>query len=186
MIDEQLDEVTEDDIIAFFATKLSYSQSSLDKMYQLLGAVYKKAARRKIIEENPIREIKCPKSSQTKIPVRALTVDEQEKLLEVLKSEDIHYSEIMLLSMFTGMRIGECCALMVEDINLTNKTIIVNKTVALGKNRRNLLNETKTSTVTRTLHVNDTVADFLRTIIGEKRAACCFYREIITLSLLIR
>ena len=143
--DKQLNEVTEDDIIAFFATKLSYSQSSLDKMYQLLGAVYKKATHRKIIAENPIKEIKCPKSSQTKIPVRALTVDEQKMLLEVLKGEDIHYSEIMLLSMFTGMRIGECCALMVEDINLTNKTITVNKTVARGKNGRNVLNETKTT-----------------------------------------
>ena len=172
--DKQLNEVTEDDIIAFFATKLTYSQSSLDKMYQLLGAVYKKATHRKIIAENPIKEIKCPKSSQTKIPVRALTVDEQKKLLEVLKSEDIHYSEIMLLSMFTGMRIGECCALMVEDINLTNKTITVNKTVARGKNGRNVLNETKTTAGTRTLHVNDTVADFLRTIIGEKESGLLF------------
>ena len=157
--DKQLNEVTEDDIIAFFATKLSYSQSSLDKMYQLLGAVYKKATHRKIIADNPIKEIKCP---------------EQKKLLEVLKSEDIHYSEIMLLSMFTGMRIGECCALMVEDINLINKTITVNKTVARGKNGRNVLNETKTTAGTRTLHVNDTVADFLRTIIGEKESGLLF------------
>ena len=80
----------------------------------------------------------------------------------------------MLLSMFTGMRIGECCALMVEDINLINKTITVNKTVARGKNGRNVLNETKTTAGTRTLHVNDTVADFLRTIIGEKESGLLF------------
>lgn len=172
--DKPLNELTEDDIIAFFKTQLDYSQSCINKMYQLLGAVYKKATHRKIIVDNPIKEIKCPKSNKKTIPIRALTVDEQKRLLEVLKNEDIRYSDIMLLSMFTGMRIGECCALMVEDINLNNRTITVNKTVARGKNGKNVLNETKTSAGTRTLLVNDDVADFLKTIIGNKKSGLLF------------
>lgn len=143
-------------------------------MYQLLGAVLSKATHRKIIEDNPIKEIKCPKSNKKTIPVRALTVDEQKKLLNVLKNEDIRYSDIMLLSMFTGMRIGECCALMVEDINLDDRTISVNKTVARGKYGKNVFNETKTSAGTRTLFVNDDVTDFLRTIIGRKKSGLLF------------
>ena len=169
-----LDEVSEDDIIAFLKSKLDYSQSSIDKMYQLLGAVFKRATHRKIIAENPIKEIKCPKSNQAKTHVRALTVDEQKKLLDVIKTEDIRYSDIMLLSMFTGMRIGECCALMVEDINLNDRTISVNKTVARGKFGKNVFNETKTSAGTRTLFVNEDVADFLRTIIGRKKSGLLF------------
>ena len=101
--DKPLNELTEDDIIAFFKTQLDYSQSCINKMYQLLGAVLGKATHRKIIEDNPIKEIKCPKSNKKTIPVRALTVDEQKKLLEVLKNEGIRYSDIMLLSMFTGI-----------------------------------------------------------------------------------
>ncbi len=172
--DKPLNELSEDDIIAFFKTQLDYSQSCINKMYQLLGAVLSKATHRKIIEDNPIKEIKCPKSNKKTIPVRALTVDEQKKLLDVLKSEDIRYSDIMLLSMFTGMRIGECCALMVEDINLDDRTISVNKTVARGKYGKNVFNETKTSAGTRTLFVNDDVADFLRTIIGRKKSGLLF------------
>ena len=172
--DKPLNELTEDDIIAFFKTQLDYSQSCINKMYQLLGAVLGKATHRKIIEDNPIKEIKCPKSNKKTIPVRALTVDEQKKLLDVLKSEDIRYSDIMLLSMFTGMRIGECCALMVEDINLDDRTISVNKTVARGKFGKNVFNETKTSAGTRTLFVNDDVADFLKTIIGKKKSGLLF------------
>ena len=169
-----LDEVSEDDIIAFLKSKLDYSQSSIDKMYQLLGAVFKRATHRKIIAENPIKEINCPKSNQAKTHVRALTVDEQKKLLDVIKTEDIRYSDIMLLSMFTGMRIGECCALMVEDINLNDNTISVNKTVARGKNGKNVFNEPKTSAGKRTLFINDDVADFLRIIIGDKTTGLLF------------
>lgn len=172
--DKPLNELTEDNIIAFFKTQLDYSQSCINKMYQLLGAVLGKATHRKIIEDNPIKEIKCPKSNKKTIPVRALTVDEQKKLLDVLKSEDIRYSDIMLLSMFTGMRIGECCALMVEDINLDDRTISVNKTVARGKFGKNVFNETKTSAGTRTIFVNEDVAYFLRTIIGRKKSGLLF------------
>lgn len=171
---KQLDKVTEEDVIAFFKTQLDYSQSCINKMYQLLGAVFIKAVNRKLIEDNPMREIKRPKSNKKTIPVRALTVEEQKKLLNVLKNEDIRYSEIMLLSMFTGMRIGECCALMVEDIDLVDKTITVSKTVARGKYGRNVLNETKTSAGTRKLHLSDDIFEFLKSCMGNKETGLLF------------
>lgn len=171
---KQLDEVSEDDLIAFFKTQLDYSQSCINKMYQLLGAVFIKAVNRKIIEDNPLREIKRPKSNKKTIPVRALTVEEQKKLLNVLKNEDVRYSDIMLLSMFTGMRIGECCALMVEDIDLNEKTITVSKTVARGKYGRNVLNETKTSAGMRKLHLSDDIFEFLKSCIGNKETGLLF------------
>ncbi len=171
---KQLDEVSEDDLIAFFKTQLDYSQSCINKMYQLLGAVFIKAVNRKIIEDNPLREIKRPKSNKKTIPVRALTVEEQKKLLSVLKNEDVRYSDIMLLSMFTGMRIGECCALMVEDIDLVEKTITVSKTVARGKYGRNVLNETKTSAGMRKLHLSDDIFEFLKSCIGNKETGLLF------------
>ena len=62
-------------------------------------------------------DMKRPKSKQKKIPVRALTIDEQIKLLHILKTEDILYSEIMLLSMFTCMRIGECLMMNKSRLN---------------------------------------------------------------------
>lgn len=171
---KQLDEVSEDDLIAFFKTQLDYSQSCINKMYQLLGAVFIKAVNRKIIEDNPLREIKRPKSNKKTIPVRALTVEEQKRLLNVLKNEDVRYSDIMLLSMFTGMRIGECCALMVEDIDLNEKTITVSKTVARGKYGRNVLNETKTSAGMRKLHLSDDIFEFLKSCIGNKDKGLLF------------
>lgn len=171
---KNIDEVTEEDIISFFKNKLDYSQSTIKKMYQLLGATFKRAVHRKLIKNNPMAEIKCPKSRKKTVPVRALTVDEQKKLLKVLKEEDIRYSEIMLLSMFTGMRVGECCALMVEDINFEDKQLSVNKTIARGQFGENVINDTKTSAGTRKLHINDELAQFLRDCIGDKKSGVIF------------
>jgi len=166
--DQLLVEVTEDDLIEYFKSVLNYSQSCVNKIYQLLGAVFLKAINKNIIEINPLRNIRRPKSKQRKIPVRALTVAEQGKLLNVLKTEDVRYSEIMLLSMFTGMRIGEVCALTVEDINFNDNTINVSKTVSRGEYGKTIVCDTKTDAGMRTLHINHDVAEFLRTCIGEK------------------
>lgn len=119
-------------------------------------------------------DIKCPKSRKKQIPVRALTVDEQIRLLSVLKTEDIHYGDIMLLSMFTGMRIGECCALTAEDINLTDKTINVSKTVSRGEFGNTVINDTKTAAGMRTLFISDDVADFLKECLGGRKRGLLF------------
>ena len=172
--DMEIQAVTEEDVITFFSGCLDYSQSCINKMYQLLGAVFNKAIRKGIIEISPMCDMKRPKSKQKKIPVRALTIDEQIKLLHILKTEDILYSEIMLLSMFTGMRIGECCALEVEDIDFVERTISVSKTVSRGEYGTTVINETKTEAGMRLLYINEDVADFLSECIGDKKSGLLF------------
>lgn len=169
-----IQEVTEEDIKSFFANHLYYSQSSINKMYQLLGWVFQKSIRKKLIEENPIADIKRPKSTQKHIPVRALTINEQVKLLNILKTKDIHYSDIMLLSMFTGMRVGECCALEAEDVDFVEHTISVTKTVTRGTNGTTEVGDTKTYAGTRTLFVSDDVIDFLSECAGDKNSGLIF------------
>ena len=119
-------------------------------------------------------DMKRPKSKQKKIPVRALTIEEQIKLLHILKTEDILYSEIMLLSMFTGMRIGECCALEVEDIDFVERTISVSKTVSRGEYGTTVINETKTEAGMRLLYINEDVADFVSECVGDKESGLLF------------
>ncbi len=164
--DYEIQDMDEKMIKDFFIKNLYYSQSSIDKMYQLLSFVFKKAVSKKIILESPMRDFKRPKSKQEQIPVRALTIDEQAALLKVLKEHDILYSDIMLLAVFTGMRIGECCALTVEDINFNEKTIRINKTVSRGVFGGASINEPKTKSGIRTLYVNDEIIQFLREVIG--------------------
>lgn len=172
--DRDVREVTEEDVIAFFASHLYYSQSCIKKMYQLLGAVFKKAVGKGIIKTSPLADMKCPKSKQESNPVRALTIEEQMKLLNILKTEDVRYSDIMLLSMFTGMRIGECCALKVEDIDFEEHTITVSKTVSRGLHGTTVVCGTKTNAGMRTLYINEDVEDFLRKCVGDRKSGLLF------------
>lgn len=172
--DYEIQNMTEDIIKQFFMRKLYYAQSTINKMYQLFSFVFNRAISKKIILESPMRDIKCPKSKQQKIPVRALTIEEQTKLLEVLKTENILYGDIMLLAMFTGIRIGECCALTVEDIDLKRKTIRIDKTVSRGELGDTAINPPKTEAGIRTLNINDDVVRFLKEVIGGKKSGLLF------------
>lgn len=175
---KQIQTVSENDIKEFFANHLYYSQSCINKMYQLLGWVFQKSIRKKLIIENPLSDIKRPKSTQKQIPVRALTIDEQISFLNILKNEDIHYSEIMMLSMFTGMRVGECCALYVEDIDFIEHTISISKTVTRGTNGTTEIGDTKTYAGIRTIFVGDDVIDFLSECVGDKTTGLLFKSSI--------
>ena len=171
----EIQEITEDDIKSFFANHLYYSQSCVNKMFQLLGACFKLAIRKKLIIDNPMADMKRPKSLQKHIPVRALTLNEQKKLLDVLKAKDVLYREIMMLSMFTGMRIGEICALAVEDIKFEDSSIFIHKTVTRGTNNSTEIgDETKTLRSTRTIYINEEIADFLKDCIGDKKSGLIF------------
>lgn len=170
-----IQEMTEEQIKRFFINKIEYSQSYINKAYQLLNAVLKEAIRKKIINENPMLALKKPKSKQELIKVRALTITEQQRLLDVLKSEDIRYSEQMLISMFTGMRMGEVNALTVNDIDFKHNTINVCKSVSRGKYGKTVVNKsTKTKAGMRVLTINDGIAQFFRDCIGDKKEGLIF------------
>ena len=76
--------------------------------------------------------------------------------------------------MFTGIRIGECCALTVEDIDLKRKTIRIDKTVSRGELGDTTVNPPKTEAGIRTLNINDDVVRFLKEVIGGKKSGLLF------------
>lgn len=153
-----LQQVNETQIRAFLQSQLDYSQSILNKDYDLLKRTFEEAVNRNIISKNPMQRIKKPKSKQKQEKVRALTVDEQKELTNLLQTKDIKYGNQMLLQMFTGMRMGEINALTVNDINFNFNTISINKTITRGEKGKALLGDTtKTDAGTRTIPITDSV-----------------------------
>ena len=158
-----LQNANETQIRAFFQNQIKvYANSPLQKDYQMLKQTFEEAVRRKIIIENPMRSMKQPKSKKGKEKVRAFTIDEQQKLLYILTEKDIQYSQQMLLSMFTGMRMGEVNALYKEDINLKANTITIRRTVSRDVEGKAVIGDSaKTEAGKRTIRVSTDVADLL-------------------------
>lgn len=153
-----LQQANETQIRAYLQKNLNYSASVIKKNYQMLKSTFLEAEKRGIIKKSPMINIKMPKSKQRKEKVRALTIDEQSKLINVLQNNDIKYSQQMLLSMLTGLRMGEVNALTVKDINLRFKTINVNKTISRGEKGKAILGDvTKTDAGTRIIPITDEI-----------------------------
>lgn len=146
-----------------------YSNSMIDKIFRLLGSVFRNALENKLIPENPMRRVEKPKSSQRTKKVRALTLEEQTELIRILKTEDVRYSEEMLLSLFTGMRTGEILALTVSDIDLVNGYINIHRTMATDDKGNPFINDhTKTETGMRIIKVTDEVKQLLTDICKDR------------------
>lgn len=67
--------------------------------------------------------------------LRILSINEQKKLCDYLYADLCSYNIGILICLFTGLRVGEICALRWEDISIPDKTIHVRHTLQRIQNR---------------------------------------------------
>lgn len=138
--DIKIQKITPVEIQAFVNTKKDYANSYIDKIYELLGSIFKEAIKRDIIYKNPLMNVLKPKSNKQDKKIEAFTIDEQKQFLEAVKGNA--YENILIIALYTGMRIGELLALTPDDIDLENNTININKTLTKDKNGKPILGKT--------------------------------------------
>lgn len=147
----------------FLLKNQDYAQSAINKQYTMMQRTFREAVDRGILTKNPMERLRKPKSTQKREKVRALTVEEQRRMMAVLTTEDVQYSQQMLLSMLTGMRMGEINALEASDVFLEFGVISVHKTISRGERGQAILNpEPKTSAGERKIPITDDVGTILR------------------------
>lgn len=136
----------------FINSKKDYSNSYINKIYEMLGNILKEAIKKDIIVKNPLTNVIKPKSSRKNKEVEALTTDEQKAFVD--KLEDEQYKNIFLVALHTGMRIGEILALQPEDIDFDNKLINIDNTLTKNQNGKVIVGETtKTYESTRKIPI---------------------------------
>jgi len=94
-------------------------------IFRVLYAALKKAADTGAMETNVCKDISLPQSEPKKAPV--LTRYEQ-MILEAAALNDPNGLAV-LLALYTGMRLGEICALRWEDVDLAQRVIRVSQTM---------------------------------------------------------
>jgi len=112
------------------------SHSSVHIVIRLFSKTLKKAQENRIICENPCAEVILPKRTPQK--VHSLTIEQQRSLVKAVESYSDEKGKAAILSLNTGMRIGEISALTWEKVDFTNERIYVHQTC-----RRVIINEQK-------------------------------------------
>lgn len=152
------------DIKDYLKSITVYANSTIEKIYQLLGQTFRRAIERDYIVKNPMlfEEVKKPKSDKLDREVISLSIEEEKKLLEVLSTQNSPYKNIILLMIFTGMRIGKVLALKLDNID--DKYIYISQTMTRDENDKTILGtRTKTSNSKRPITINTTIKKILDT-----------------------
>lgn len=167
--------LTKKDIKQFLNSQTDKSNSDIEKIYSALKKAFKLAICEDIIVKNPLDDptIQKPKSKKPDKKVIGFTQEEEKKFIEVLKEYKPkkncnYYKNQFLISLMTGMRMGEINALTPDDIDLINNEIHISKTVTntidgvckIGQS-------TKTFTGTRTIPIPPSLIPVIKNALDE-------------------
>lgn len=148
-VNKPIQKISVDDIEDAKDEIRKYSNNSINKIWRLLYKTFSIATTRRKIPFNPMDDDTLNKpisNKETKIQ-KALTIKEEQKLIECLKNNTIdkkQYKQIVLLQLNTGMRIGEVLALSKDCINLKENTITVYRSLTTKGSQHILGKHTKT------------------------------------------
>lgn len=150
ILDKPIQKITLTDLQEYFKTITVFSSSTLSQIFQIIKRAFVYAFNERIIETNPFLSdnLLKPKSTKPTKVVEALTVEQHKKLLDILQNEekDSKYRNILLMMLYTGMRVGEVLALHKEDIDFKTGYIYIHRTVTRDKDDKIILsNKTKTA-----------------------------------------
>ena len=109
-------------------TKKPLSGKTILEHHRLLRAMLHKAVYWQLIVANPAERVQAPRAKK---PKRKSYDDEQTKILlenlEQLSIEDTKYKVAIILTVFTGVRLGELMGLEWQDIDFKNGIISINR-----------------------------------------------------------
>ena len=105
--------------------------------------------------------------------IQILSRNDQKSIINYIFENDKQKYSGVILSLLTGLRIGELCALKWTDIDLKKRIIIVNKTLQRiclkGKESKITITKPKTQNSDREIPISNALYDFLMSIKPTKR-----------------
>lgn len=151
----------------FIAKKLKSGLSAryVSDIVVLLKSVFKYASRTYNFF-NPLVNVMMPKKKKPEIVL--LNSSQQKELQKYLQNNQNLTTLGIAVSMYTGLRIGELCALQWKDIDLERRILIVNHTMQRIRNLNGnyktklVITEPKSSTSQRMIPIPDCLFDILK------------------------
>lgn len=173
--DKQINEISNEDLISFVNGLLTgdnrhgqcLSPKSVSDIFSRIKSIRKFA----LIHGYEVKFMPdCVKIPQKSQELRVLTFSEEKTLVCYLKKNLDLTSLGILICLFTGIRIGELCALTWKDISLTEKQIHISRTIQRLQNKdKNAktktyieIDEPKSKCSLRTIPIPESIMDALQ------------------------
>ena len=142
---KDINDVTSEELQGYFNTLTYYSNSYIMKFVELFSQAFRYGMNKGLLLNNPMSDIIVPKSTRPDKIIRALNIDEQQRLTDYLMDSSIvdePYKNAFLIEMYMGLRIGEVLALKKENINLMRNLIYVNHTMTRDGDDKRIIGDT--------------------------------------------
>ena len=165
LVNKNVNDITLEEIQCFINTYKEYSDSTIKKVIGQFRQAFKYAYDKGYITRNPMSQVIRPKSNKPPKVVRAMTLDEENKFVNYLQNKTLKecpYRNEFLIQLFMGLRIGECLALDIHDIDLMNRKIYVHKTLTRNSNGNIKISKSpKTQSGNRYLPIPDSLYPYI-------------------------
>lgn len=130
----ELGKVTTDKLQRYYndMTKTGLSGRTVRQVHSIINGAFKNAVKRKLIHENPNKEVTLPKKAR--VEITPPSIDEVKKMLEYSREHDDPMYGLWRLLALTGCRRGEVLAIQKKDINFETGEIVLRYSLGyLGK-----------------------------------------------------
>ena len=156
-----IEKVKKEQIEDFLEDERDKSNSIIKKDYGMLARIYDYAEENDYIKKNFFRGFNKIEKTQSKIAtkqVTPMTFEEEKRFKEYLANDTHPYKNLVIIELFTGMRLGECLALNISDVDIASNTIRVSKILTHDENHKPYIHESalsQTKDGARLVQIND-------------------------------
>lgn len=147
--------------------KKKYKGSSIQPQISLLKRAFEYAIDYDYIVKNPFRRITTDKSDSKKM--EAIDVEDMNRFLEFCSKDknSSHCYDMLYVLFWTGLRVSELCGLTLDNIDMDNRMITVDKQLQCI-NHTHVVLPTKTTNGERIIPMTDGVYDCFKRIIENR------------------
>ena len=147
--------------------KKKYRGSSIQTQASLLRRTFEYAIDYDYIAKNPFRRITTDRSDSKKM--EALSVEDMNRFLDFCSKDthSLHCYDMLYVLFWTGLRASELCGLTLDDIDMKNRMITVNKQLQCI-NHTHIVLPTKTMSGERSIPMTDGVYECFERILKNR------------------
>jgi integrase len=155
----QVQQIQASEIDALYMTlEKKLATRTVHHIHTVLGACFKSAVRKGLVVANPVARAEAPSPGESE---RGMALDEDQLRTLLAGFKDSVLFPIVAVAAFTGARRNEILALRWSDLDVTNKTLRIERAMEETMVGDRRLKEPKTRRGTRTIQIDDDLLSLL-------------------------